>query len=52
MTKNSDLQQRIQQDLMRISAGLIEGKLHYDWFKLRGSDGGEIPMFPKITRPR
>jgi hypothetical protein len=52
MMKNSNLQQRIQQDMARISVGLFEANLRYEWFKLRAFDGSEIPSFPKIARPR
>lgn len=52
MMKNTNLQQRIQQDLARISVGLFEAHLRYDWFKMRSWDGSETSAFPKMAKPR
>jgi hypothetical protein len=52
MTRNTDLQQRIQQDMARISVGLFQSNLRYSWFKLRSWDGGEIPAFPVMPKSR
>lgn len=52
MMKNSNLERRLQDNLFRISAGLLQSNLLYSWFKLRNPDGSEIPNFPFLQRSR
>jgi hypothetical protein len=39
MTKNTNLEVRIQHAFMKVRNGLMQNSLHYDWFKVRTTNG-------------
>jgi hypothetical protein len=42
MMKNSNLETRIQHALMKVRNGLVQNRLHYDWFKIRTTNGIDV----------
>jgi hypothetical protein len=42
MTKNSSLEVRIQHAFLKVRNGLVRNGLHYDWFKVRTTNGIDI----------
>lgn len=42
MTKNNNLEVRIQHAFMKVRNGLIKNGLHYDWFRVRTTNGIDI----------
>ena len=42
MTKNSQLEVRVQHAFGKVRNGLMQNNLHYDWFKIRTTNGIDI----------
>lgn len=42
MTKNTQLEMRIQRGFEKVRNGLVMNNLHYDWFKIRNINGTDL----------